>query len=83
MRPSKILIKVDFPAPLAPMSPVMPGPTLTVSPSSAVTFPGYTLVSAFVSMTAAAGARTARGLGLMAWCIGCQRAGPARHHPAG
>lgn len=33
-----------FPAPLAPTRPAMPAPTLTVSPSSAVTPPGYRLV---------------------------------------
>src|SRR3954469_15642681 len=36
-RPSRILIKVDLPAPLAPTSPVTPGPTSTESRSSAVT----------------------------------------------
>src|SRR5579875_3611758 len=51
-RPSRILISVDLPAPLAPTSPVTPGATATVRPSSAVTFPGYTLVSAAVSTTA-------------------------------
>ena len=50
-----ILIKVDLPAPFAPTSPVTPDAKLTVSPSSAVTFPGYTLVSARVSMTASGG----------------------------
>ena len=39
-RPSRILIRVDFPAPLDPTSPVMPGSMTTVSPSSAVTGPG-------------------------------------------
>ena len=52
MRPSRILISVDLPAPFAPTSPVTPGATLTVSPSSAVTFGGYRLVSPVVSMTA-------------------------------
>src|SRR5215471_8962028 len=52
MRPSRILIKVDLPAPFAPISPVTPGATVMVSPSSAVTFPGYTMVSALVSTTA-------------------------------
>ena len=47
-------MSVDFPAPLAPISPVTPGAKLTVRPPSAVTSPGYTLVSAAVSMTAAA-----------------------------
>src|SRR6516164_10660850 len=51
-RPSRILIMVDLPAPFAPTSPVTPGATVTVSPSSAVTFPGYTMVSILVSMTA-------------------------------
>src|SRR5690348_5939300 len=36
-RPSRILISVDLPAPLAPTSPVTPGPTSTESRSSAVT----------------------------------------------
>src|SRR5262249_7395834 len=53
-RPRRILISVDFPAPLAPISPVTPGATGTVRPSSAVTPPGYTLVSAVASMTAEA-----------------------------
>src|SRR5580698_4016904 len=52
-RPSRILMSVDFPAPLAPISPVTPGAKLTVRPSRAVTSPGYTLDSAAVSMTAA------------------------------
>src|SRR5580700_9956417 len=52
MRPSRIFINVDLPAPLAPTSPVTPGATDTVRPSSAVTSPGYTLVSTLVSMTA-------------------------------
>ena len=47
-------MRVDFPAPLAPISPVTPGAKLTVSPPSAVTSPGYTLVSAVASMTAGA-----------------------------
>src|SRR5580700_9916657 len=79
MRPSRILIRVDLPAPLAPTSPVTPGATLTVSPSSAVMFPGYTLVSIFVSMTAlvwAAGPGGPGGSG--GWVDGmvlpCQRA---------
>src|SRR6201995_345946 len=50
-RPSRILIRVDLPAPLAPTRPVTPGATETSRPSSAVTSPGYTLVSAVVSMT--------------------------------
>ncbi len=33
-------MRVDLPAPLAPTSPVMPGSTVTVSASSAVTAPG-------------------------------------------
>src|SRR5580704_13837915 len=56
-RPSRILINVDLPAPFAPTSPVTPGPTLTVSPSNAVTWPGYTLVSTLVSMTAVSTSR--------------------------
>src|SRR5687768_168294 len=36
-RPSRILISVDLPAPLAPTSPVTPGPTSTESRSRAVT----------------------------------------------
>src|SRR5690349_10648773 len=36
-RPSRILIMVDLPAPLAPTSPVTPGPTSKESRSSAVT----------------------------------------------
>src|SRR2546425_7540488 len=52
MRPSRILINDDLPAPLAPTSPVTPGATETVRPSSAVTSPGYTLVSTVVSTTA-------------------------------
>src|SRR5262245_35291305 len=52
--PRRILISVDFPAPLAPISPVTPGATGTVRPSSAVTPPGYTLVSAVASITAEA-----------------------------
>ena len=47
-------MSVDFPAPLAPISPVTPGAKLTVRPPSAVTPPGYTLVSAVASMTAGA-----------------------------
>ena len=47
-------MSVDFPAPLAPISPVTPGAKLTVRPSRAVMSPGYTLDSAAVSMTAAA-----------------------------
>ena len=53
-------MRVDLPAPLAPMSPTMPGSTSTVSPSSAVTF-GYRLVSDRVSIRA-----TARLYGLRA-----------------
>src|SRR5580698_4705066 len=52
-RPRRTLMSVDFPAPLAPISPVTPGAKLTVRPSRAVTSPGYTLDSAAVSMTAA------------------------------
>ena len=48
--PSRILISVDLPAPLAPTSPVTPSPTDTSSWSSAVTR-GYRLVSPAVSMT--------------------------------
>ena len=47
-------MSVDFPAPLAPISPVTPGAKLTVRPPSAVTLPGYTLVSALASMTGGA-----------------------------
>src|ERR1700733_2897147 len=53
-RPRRTLMSVDFPAPLAPISPVTPGAKLTVRPSRAVTSPGSTLDSAAVSMTAAA-----------------------------
>src|SRR5580700_184711 len=67
MRPSRIFISVDLPAPFAPTSPVTPGPTETVSPSSAVTFPGYTLVSALVSMTA--------GASVDGMVLPCQRGG--------
>jgi hypothetical protein len=35
--PSRILIRVDLPAPFAPTSPVTPGPAVTVSRSRAVT----------------------------------------------
>src|SRR5579864_4563832 len=83
MRPSRILIRVDLPAPLAPTRPVTPGATVTVSPSSAVMFPGYTLVSIFVSMTALAWTAGPGGPGACpedsgAWIDGmvlpCQRA---------
>ena len=49
-------MRVDLPAPLAPISPVTPGAKVTVRPPSAVTPPGYTLVSAVASMTGRAGA---------------------------
>src|SRR6516162_9053120 len=74
MRPSRILIRVDLPAPFAPIRPVTPGATVTVSPSSAVTLPGYTLVSAFVSMTAA-GSPGGSGTWLGGMGQRCQRRG--------
>src|SRR5580704_16068722 len=84
MSPSRILIRVDLPAPLAPTSPVTPGATLTVSPSSAVMFPGYTLVSVVVSMTASLIAVLAAGGGsggsevwLGGMVLPCQWAGRA------
>ena len=43
-RPSTILISVDLPAPLAPISPTTPGSTSTLSSDTAVTEP-YRLVS--------------------------------------
>src|SRR5271169_3108362 len=76
--PSRILIKVDLPAPFAPTSPVTPGATLTVSPSSAVTSPGYTLVSTLVSMTAwvtAGGGSDGSEAWLDDMVLPCQRAG--------
>ena len=51
--PSRILISVDLPAPLAPTSPVTPSPTVTSRWSSAVT-DGYCFVSPTVSITATA-----------------------------
>ena len=45
--PSTILISVDLPAPLAPISPTTPGSTSTLSSETAVTAP-YRLVSASV-----------------------------------
>src|SRR5215218_8850839 len=51
-RPSRILISVLLPAPLAPTSPTMPGSTSTVRSASAVTPLAYRFVSSCVSMSA-------------------------------
>src|SRR3954470_2998989 len=52
-RPSTILISVDLPAPLAPISPTTPDGTATVSTETAVT-ERYLLVRASVSIKATA-----------------------------
>ena len=49
--PSRILRSVLLPAPFAPTSPMMPGSRSSVSPSSAVTPPGYRFVREWVAMS--------------------------------
>ena len=53
-RPSRILIKVDLPAPFAPTRPMIPGSTATVRSDSAVTRPPYVLVSDWVAISVTA-----------------------------
>ena len=68
---------------IPPTSPVTPGATVTVSPSSAVTFPGYTMVSALVSttalptasLTAASGGSDGPGAWVGGMVLPCQQAG--------
>ena len=76
--PRRILISVDFPAPLAPISPVMPGAKATVRPPSAVTSPGYTLVSEVVSMTVAASFTVGAGCAPVEGVMDHSLAGPPR-----
>src|SRR6185437_3958836 len=72
-RPRRILMRVDLPAPLAPIRPVTPVASATVRPARAGTPPGYTLVSAVASITALG--RSAGGDGFMAEIIAEPEAG--------
>src|SRR5689334_5172108 len=63
-RPSRILISVDLPAPLAPTSPVTPGPTSTEGRSSAVTR-GNRLLRLSVAITVTSSTVVKRATGVV------------------